>query len=51
MKPNILLISTVVSRNLHRAIKDVSDYTNVKLIFAHDLPKNLHFKSMLIGQI
>ncbi|NJE85552.1 magnesium chelatase subunit H [Thermococcus sp. CX2] len=35
----ILLISTIVNRSIVRAIEDVKEHADVKLIFAHDLHK------------
>ncbi|KSW12582.1 magnesium chelatase [Pyrodictium occultum] len=34
----VLLISTVISGDLKRAIKDVSSYVDVKLLYSHQLP-------------
>ena len=38
-KIKILLISTVVNRSIAKAIEDVKDYADVKLIFAHEMNK------------
>ena len=38
-KIKILLISTVVNKSIVRAIEDVKDYADVKLIFTHDIGK------------
>ena len=38
-KIKILLISTVVNKSIVRAIEDVKDYADVKLIFAHEMSK------------
>lgn len=41
----VLLISTIVSRNIKKAIEDVNNYVNVRLIYTHEL-QNYNIKDL-----